>query len=33
MDHSLRFWDTVRTVVPDYEQLRGQLKDETLPPW
>ena len=33
MDHSPRFWDTVRTVVPDYAQLRGQLKDETLPPW
>ena len=33
MDHSPRFWDTVRTVVPDYAQLRGQLKDETLPAW
>lgn len=33
MDHSPRFWDTVRTVVPDYAQLRGQLKDEALPPW
>ena len=33
MDHSPRFWDTVRTVVPDYEQLRGQLKDEALPTW
>ncbi|MEO7391943.1 MAG: SprT family zinc-dependent metalloprotease [Ramlibacter sp.] len=33
MDHSPRFWETVRTVVPDYEQLRGQLKDEALPPW
>ena len=27
MDHSPRFWDTVRTVVPDYAQLRGQLKE------
>ncbi len=33
MDHSPRFWDTVRTVVPEYAQLRGQLKDEALPPW
>jgi predicted metal-dependent hydrolase len=33
MDHSPRFWDTVRTVVPDYAQLRGQLKDEHIPPW
>ncbi|HWP11156.1 MAG TPA: SprT family zinc-dependent metalloprotease [Ramlibacter sp.] len=33
MDHSPRFWETVRTVVPDYAQLRGQLKDEALPPW
>ncbi len=33
MDHSPRFWDTVATVVPEYAQLRGQLKEETLPPW
>jgi predicted metal-dependent hydrolase len=33
MDHSPRFWDTVATVVPEYAQLRGQLKDEALPPW
>ena len=33
MDHSPRFWDTVRTVVPDYPQLRAQLKEETLAPW
>ncbi len=33
MDHSPRFWDTVRTVVPDYAELRGQLKDEALPQW
>lgn len=33
MDHSPRFWDTVRTVVPDYEVLRGQLKDEAVPKW
>ncbi len=33
MDHSPRFWDTVRSVVPGYAELRGQLKDETLPHW
>ncbi|HWH75692.1 MAG TPA: SprT family zinc-dependent metalloprotease [Methylibium sp.] len=33
MDHSPRFWETVASVVPDYAQLRGQLKDEALPPW
>ncbi len=33
MDHSPRFWETVRTVVPDYADLRGQLKDEAIPPW
>lgn len=33
MDHSPRFWETVGTVVPDYAQLRGQLRDEALPPW
>lgn len=33
MDHSPRFWDTVRSVVPDYAELRGKLKDEALPPW
>ncbi|MDO8285175.1 MAG: SprT family zinc-dependent metalloprotease [Rhodoferax sp.] len=33
MDHSTRFWDTVRTVVPDYAELRGQLKDDAIPKW
>ena len=33
MDHSARFWDTVRSVVPDYAELRGQLKDDTIPKW
>ena len=33
MDHSPRFWETVRSVVPDYAELRGQLQDEALPPW
>jgi hypothetical protein len=31
MDHSPRFWDTVRSVVPDYAALRKQLKDEASP--
>ena len=33
MDHSPRFWDTVRSVMPDYQALRGQLKDESIPTW
>jgi predicted metal-dependent hydrolase len=33
MDHSPRFWDTVRGVVPDYAALRGELKDDAIPRW
>ncbi len=33
MDHSPRFWDTVRTVVPDYAALRSELKDDAIPRW
>ena len=33
MDHSPRFWDTVRAVVPDYAELRSQLKEEGSPRW
>lgn len=33
MDHSPRFWDTVRTVVPDYASLRHSLKDPAIPKW
>jgi predicted metal-dependent hydrolase len=33
MNHSPRFWDAVRTVVPDYASLRGQLKDDAVPKW
>jgi len=33
MDHGPRFWDTVRSVVPDYATLRGQLKDDAVPLW
>jgi predicted metal-dependent hydrolase len=31
MDHSPRFWDVVRSVLPDYEQARGSLKDGLVP--
>ena len=31
MNHSPRFWDVVRSVVPDYEQARGTLKNKVLP--
>ena len=33
MDHSPRFWDTVGSVVPDYQRLRGELRDESVPRW
>lgn len=33
MDHSPRFWATVRSVMPDYAALRAQLKDEIIPRW
>ena len=34
MNHSPRFWDTVRSVVPDYAVLRARLKDDQhLPRW
>ena len=33
MDHSPRFWETVRSVVPDYAALRKQLKTELVPRW
>ncbi|HEY8355904.1 MAG TPA: SprT family zinc-dependent metalloprotease, partial [Ramlibacter sp.] len=33
MDHSPRFWETVKTVVPNYPELRAQLKDEAAPIW
>ena len=33
MDHSPRFWNTVGSVLPDYAQLRGQLKDDSVPRW
>ena len=33
MDHSQNFWNTVGSVVPDYQQLRAQLKDDAIPKW
>jgi predicted metal-dependent hydrolase len=31
MNHSPRFWDVVRSVLPDYERVRGGLKDALVP--
>jgi predicted metal-dependent hydrolase len=31
MDHSPRFWDVVRSVIPDVDHLRSTLRDEALP--
>ena len=31
MDHSPRFWDVVRSVLPDYAEARGSLKDGLVP--
>lgn len=33
MNHSPQFWDTVATVVPDYSELRSQLKADPIPKW
>ncbi|MFZ4289390.1 M48 family metallopeptidase [Variovorax sp. HJSM1_2] len=33
MDHSQRFWDTVGTVMPDYAERRGLLKQVPIPKW
>jgi predicted metal-dependent hydrolase len=33
MDHSQNFWNTVATVVPDYQNLRAQLKEDAVPKW
>jgi predicted metal-dependent hydrolase len=31
MNHSPRFWEVVRSVLPDYEVARGTLRDEVVP--
>jgi predicted metal-dependent hydrolase len=31
MDHSPRFWDVVRSVIPEMERQRDGLRDELLP--
>jgi predicted metal-dependent hydrolase len=31
MNHGPRFWDVVRSVIPDVDQARGTLRHETLP--
>lgn len=33
MNHSPQFWDTVRSVMPDYAQRRQRLKNESLTDW
>jgi predicted metal-dependent hydrolase len=31
MNHSPAFWDVVRSVMPDFEHVRGRLRDDVLP--
>ena len=33
MNHSPQFWDTVRSVMPDYVERRQRLKQESLADW
>ena len=33
MNHSPQFWDTVESVMPDYAELRGELKRQPVPDW
>ena len=33
MNHSPQFWDTVRSVMPDYVERRQRLKQESLAEW
>jgi hypothetical protein len=30
MNHSARFWDVVRSVLPDFERSRDQLREESI---
>jgi hypothetical protein len=31
MNHSARFWDVVRSVIPDMDAARGTLRHDVLP--
>ena len=31
MNHSPRFWDVVRSVLPEFERARGELRSDALP--
>ncbi|WP_423459714.1 M48 family metallopeptidase [Ottowia sp. VDI28] len=33
MNHGPRFWAHVESVMPDYAERRGELKDEAVPTW
>ena len=33
MNHSPQFWETVGSLVPDYQQRRHALNEEVLPQW
>jgi predicted metal-dependent hydrolase len=33
MNHSPQFWETVSSLVPDYQQRRHALNEEVLPQW
>jgi len=33
MNHSAQFWNTVASIIPDYRELRQQLKTAVVPSW